>query len=128
MSDEEVDCSFGTSMANPLAERGGVLLPWEVTIEEAVLPAGRAATIAAAAAPPPPLSLVDRLAAPLSFMHQALVFQQPLDADKLRQALAQALALLPTLACRATQDEVRRLLVCCLFSAAGPASIKLPTA
>ena len=96
--------------------RGSNLLPWEVASEELVLPAAGSTGPAAAASAAPPLSLVDRLAAPLAFMHQALVFERPLDAGRLREALARTQALFPTLACRASQDEVRagQLLKCLL--------------
>lgn len=91
-------------MANSKHEhRGGGLLPHDVTSEELVAPEGAGAGSAAL----PALSLVDRLAAPTSFMHQALVFEQPLDGGRLRAALAQTLVLFPTLACRASMDEVR---------------------
>lgn len=89
-------------MARLPQQRGGTLLPWEQTGEEVVRPAGGGSSA------PPPLSLVDCLAAPTFFMHQTFVFGQPLCADKLWAALAQALAAFPTLACRAVQDEVRR--------------------
>ncbi len=104
--------------------RGGTLLPWDVISEELVAPADGGPCPAAkspdsgggpgTAAGLPALSLVDRLAAPTAWMHLALVFAQPLDGDQLRDALAQALTLFPTLACRANQDVVR----CCSFAQA----------
>ncbi|KAL4423757.1 hypothetical protein ABPG75_001058 [Micractinium tetrahymenae] len=97
-------------MAASLHRRGGALLPWEVTCEELIAPPGGGQ--GADASPPPELSLVDRLAAPISFMHQALVFKQPLDGGMLRAALVQTLALFPTLACRASQDECGEWQLC----------------
>lgn len=98
-------------------QRGGSLL-WRVESEELVRPrppsASTDSTDTAAPPPPPPrLSLVDRIAAPSAFMHQSLIFAAPLDAARLRSALAEALALFPSLACRATQDEVRCPQPCC---------------
>lgn len=99
-------------MAQRGTQLGGSLLPWTVTSEEGVLPAaaGAAAGVDGAGAttsPPLELSIVDRIAAPGAFMHQCLVFEQPLEAARLRAALARVLTLMPTLACRATQDAVR---------------------
>lgn len=93
------------SMAGPLEpqHRGtAALLPWTVTAEELVPPPPGAT----AAAPSLELSVVDRIAAPTAFLHQALVFERGLDATTLRAALVEALALFPTLACRATKDQV----------------------
>lgn len=85
------------------AHRGSpALLPWTAAAEHLVQPTVQPP----AAAPPPQLSLVDRLAAPAAFLHQALVFDRALDARALRAALAEVLALMPTLACRATKDVV----------------------
>ena len=95
-----------------MAQRGSTLLPWSVVSEELVAPAGGADTAAAPLAGGgtpaglPALSLVDRLAAPTAWMHLALVFAQPLDGHKLRDALAHTLTLFPTLACRASRDAV----------------------
>jgi len=76
------------------------LLPWMVASEELVRPAGGGPS------PPPSLSLMERLSAPTIFIHQALVYERALDAGRLRRALGAALALFPTLACRATRNEV----------------------
>ena len=94
---------------HPLSPAGisrgsAALLPWTVTSEELVLPSSTGSS--GPAPPPPPLSLNERVSAPLIFIHQALVFASALDAGRLRQALASALALFPTLACRAAKDEV----------------------
>lgn len=82
------------------------LLLWTVASEELVPPAS---TGASGHEPPPPplLSLLElaRVSAPTIFIHQALVFEHALDAGRLRDALARALALFPTLACRAAKDE-----------------------
>ena len=98
--------------------RGGALLPWIATSEELVRPAAAVGGNGGGGgnsdggnndggAAAPPLSLVDRMAGPLAFINQALVFESALDAGRLRAALAEALALFPTLACRAAKDTVR---------------------
>lgn len=83
------------------------LLPWTVTSEELVLPRGDGIDGSGGRPAPaaPPLSLLERVSAPTIYIHQALVFDRALEAGRLRSALAAALALFPTLACRATRDE-----------------------
>ncbi len=104
--------SAAPSMTQPGHALGGSLLPWVVTSEQTVRPAETSGSGGGGGVAPVVgerglrLSLVDRIAAPTAFMHQALVFERTLDAERLRSALAEALTLLPTLACRATKDEV----------------------
>lgn len=92
------------------------LLPWTVTEETVIKPAAAALgpDIAAYPPPQPALSVIDRTSAVL-FVHQSLMFECCLDANKLADALGQALALFPTLGCRATKDTV------CLEGMTGPA-------
>lgn len=56
--------------------------------------------------PTPVLNVVDRLAAPIGFINQALLFSEPLDSTVLRAAVQKVLLLIPTLSCRATKTEV----------------------
>ncbi|PSC70669.1 trichothecene 3-O-acetyltransferase [Micractinium conductrix] len=84
------------------AKRGSAdLLPWSVTAEQLVAPPPPPA----AAQPPLELSVVDRIAVPTAFLHQTFVFEQALDADRLGAALAEVLALLPTLSCCANKGQ-----------------------
>ena len=112
-------------MAQPGGTRGSALLPWAIASEPIAWPAASDASGSSSGGGGPPigeapaLSLVDRMAAPTGFMHQALVFERALDAERLQAALSAALALLPTLACRATKDQV------CLCSCQASSSCKL---
>ena len=76
------------------------LLAWRVEGEELVRPAfaaaagsGSSSSAATAAEAPtaaaPELSVVDRIAAPAAFLHQALVFKGALEPAQLRAALAE---------------------------------------
>lgn len=82
------------------------MLPWVAASEQMVHPSSSGGDGSGGGGAAPALSLVDRIAAPTAFMHQALVFERMLDAARLQSALAEALTLLPTLACRATKDKV----------------------
>ena len=84
------------------------LLPWTVSQETLVQAAALPPAAAAAPPPPPALSVVDRTSAVI-FIHQTLVFERALDVARLSAALAEALALFPTLGCRLTKGKVGRL-------------------
>eukprot|EP00879_Flechtneria_rotunda_P020299 GHRR01021347.1.p1 GENE.GHRR01021347.1~~GHRR01021347.1.p1 ORF type:complete len:459 (+),score=135.47 GHRR01021347.1:106-1482(+) len=52
----------------------------------------------------PKLSVVDKIAAPSAFMHQALLYGNTLNPLQLCSAIAQVQTLMPTLSCRASKD------------------------
>lgn len=101
-------------MSQPTAPLGiprgsAELLPWTLTSEELVRPSCSTPSESSSSspAPLPQLSLIERVSSPTIFIHQALVYRHALDAGRLREALSCALALFPTLACRAAKDAVR---------------------
>ena len=81
------------------------LLPWIVTEEAMIKPAALPPAAVTRPPPQPALSVVDRTSAVI-FVHQILMFDWSLVATKLAGALGEALALFPTLGCRATRDMV----------------------
>jgi hypothetical protein len=57
---------------------------------------------------PPALSVVDRIASPRGYVTELLALAEPLDAGRLRAALARVVAQIPSLGCRAALDDVSR--------------------